>query len=111
MAIAILISLAFPLTVQPAVWVGLRYCIGFVFSGFYAVIEAWLSDKSDNSNRGRVYAVYQVVSYGATAGGQQILAFIDPHSATLFSITAGFFALAMLPMAFTNAEPPPRPAP
>ena len=108
-SVAILVSLAFPLTAQPAVWVGLRYCIGFVFSGFYAVIEAWLSDKSDNSNRGRVYAVYQVVSYGATAAGQEVLALMDPHSATLFSITAGFFALAMLPMAFTKAEPPPRP--
>lgn len=108
-SVAVLITLIYPAVVHPAVWVGLRYCIGFVFSGFYAVIEAWLSDKSDNSNRGRVYAVYQVVSYGATAGGQQILAFVDPRSATLFSVTAGFFALAMLPMAFTKAEPPPRP--
>jgi MFS family permease len=108
-SVAVLITLIYPAVVHPAVWVGLRYCIGFVFSGFYAVIEAWLSDKSDNSNRGRVYAIYQVVSYGATAGGQGILAFVDPHSPTLFSITAGFFALAMLPMAFTKAEPPPRP--
>jgi MFS family permease len=108
-SVAVLITLIYPAVVHPAVWVGLRYCIGFVFSGFYAVIEAWLSDKSDNSNRGRVYAIYQVVSYGATAGGQGILAFVDPRSPTLFSITAGFFALAMLPMAFTKAEPPPRP--
>ena len=108
-ALAIVISLTYPVTVQPWVWVGLRYAIGFVFSGFYAVIEAWLTDKSDNSNRGRVYALYQIVTYTGTASGQQVLAFFDPKSPALFSISAGLFALAMLPMAFTQAEPPPRP--
>ena len=108
-SIAVIIALVYPVAVDPIAWVALRYCIGFVFSGFYAVIEAWLTDKSDNSNRGRVYAIYQVVSYGATAGGQEMLSFIAPRSAILFSIVAGFFALAMLPMAFTKAEPPPRP--
>lgn len=106
---SVILTLVYPYAVQPAAWVGLRYGIGFLFSGFYAVIEAWLSDKSNNANRGRIYASYQVVSYGATAAGQEILAFIDPHSAVLFSITAGLFALAMLPMAFTQAEPPPKP--
>ena len=108
-ALAIVVTLAYPLAVEPAVWVGLRYAIGFVFSGFYAVIEAWLTDKSDNSNRGRVYALYQIVTYAGTAGGQQLLDFVDPRSPVLFSISAGLFALAMLPMAFTKAEPPARP--
>ena len=106
---SVVLTLVYPLAVHPAVWVGLRYGLGFLFSGFYAVIEAWLSDKSNNANRGRIYATYQIVTYGATAAGQEALAVIDPHSATLFSITAGLFALAMLPMAFTQAEPPPKP--
>ena len=106
---AVVMSLLYPMAVYPAVWVGLRYAIGFLFSGFYAVIEAWLSDKSSDANRGRVYAGYQVVSYGATAAGQEMLAFVEPRSGALFSITAGLFALAMLPMAFTQAEPPPKP--
>ena len=106
---AVVVALVYPLAVVPAVWVGLRYAIGFLFSGFYAVIEAWLSDKSNAGNRGRIYAVYQVVSYGATAAGQEVLAFVDPRSAALFSLVAGLFALAMLPMAFTRAEPPPKP--
>jgi MFS family permease len=106
---AVVVSLIYPVAVQPAIWVGLRYAIGFLFSGFYAVIEAWLSDKSSDADRGRIYAVYQVVSYGATAVGQEILSFVEPRSAALFSIAAGLFALAMLPMAFTKAEPPPKP--
>ncbi len=106
---AVVLTLVYPLAVYPAAWVGLRYGLGFVFSGFYAVIEAWLSDKSTNADRGRIYAAYQVVSYGATAAGQEILTAVDPHSAALFSITAGLFALSMLPMAFTQAEPPPKP--
>ena len=106
---AVVLTLVYPQAVQPAAWVGLRYGIGFLFSGFYAVIEAWLSDKSDNANRGRIYASYQVVSYGATAAGQELLAFVTPGSGALFSAAAGLFALAMLPMAFTQAEPPPKP--
>ncbi len=106
---AVVLTLVYPCAVQPAAWVGLRYGIGFLFSGFYAVIEAWLSDKSNNANRGRIYATYQIVTYGATAAGQEILAIVDPQSPLLFSITAALFALAMLPMAFTQAEPPPKP--
>ena len=108
-ALSVVITLTYPAVVQPAAWVGLRYAIGFVFSGFYAVIEAWLTDRSDNSNRGRVYALYQIVTYAGTAGGQQLLNIFDPRSPALFSISAALFALAMLPMAFTKAEPPPRP--
>lgn len=108
-ALVIVLVLVFPYAVDPVVWVGLRYAIGFVFSGFYAVIEAWLTDKSDNSNRARVYALYQIATFAGTAGGQEVLAHVEPHSPVLFSIAAGFFALAILPMAFTRAEPPPRP--
>ena len=108
-ALSVVITLSFPAVVQPAAWVGLRYAIGFVFSGFYAVIEAWLTDRSDNSNRGRVYALYQIVTYAGTAGGQQLLNVFDPRSTALFSISAALFAVAILPMAFTTAEPPPRP--
>ena len=108
-ALSVVITLTYPAVVEPAAWVGLRYAIGFVFSGFYAVIEAWLTDRSDNSNRGRVYALYQIVTYAGTAGGQQLLNIFDPRSPALFSISAALFALAMLPMAFTKAEPPPRP--
>ena len=108
-ALSVVITLTFPAVTQPAAWVGLRYAIGFVFSGFYAVIEAWLTDRSDNTNRGRVYALYQIVTYAGTAGGQQLLNVFDPSSTALFSISAALFALAMLPMAFTTSEPPPRP--
>ena len=108
-ALSVVITLTFPAVTQPAAWVGLRYAIGFVFSGFYAVIEAWLTDRSDNTNRGRVYALYQIVTYAGTAGGQQLLNVFDPRSTALFSISAALFALAMLPMAFTTAEPPPSP--
>ncbi len=109
-ASAVVIALAFPVAGTPAAWVGLRYAIGFVFSGFYAVIEAWLSLRSDDTNRGRSYALYQMCTFAGTAAGQQILAWIDPRSDILFSIAAGAFALAVLPLALSRAEPsaPPR---
>ena len=108
-ALAVMIALLYPVAIDPMAWVALRYGIGFVFAGFYAVIESWLSHRSSNANRGRIYALYQVVSYVGTAGGQQILAWVDPRSTALFSVAAGFFAVAMLPLAFTQAEPPPLP--
>ncbi len=49
------------------VWAALRAVIGFAFAGLYAVIEAWLNARSNNSNRGRVYALYQIVNFAGSA--------------------------------------------
>ena len=103
---AIVATLALPVAVHPLAWVVLRGIIGFAFAGLYGVIEAWISSKSKNENRGRVYGAYQLVNFAGSAVGQQLLAYGEPQSFALFSLVAGLFALAILPLAFTRAEEP-----
>ena len=108
--LAIVATLALPVLVHPVAWVALRGVIGFAFAGLYGVIDAWVSAKSRNENRGRVYAVYQLVNFSGSAVGQQLVASASPQSFALFSLVAALFALAILPLAFTRAEEPEIPA-
>lgn len=109
MAIAIVVALAYPIVVADWVWIPLRAVIGFSFAGLYAVIEAWVNARADNANRGRIYAIYQVVHFAGSAAGQQALALTAATSFTLFSASAALFALALLPLSVTRADPPPEP--
>ncbi len=108
-AVAVVVVLAYPVAVSPWAWIPLRGVIGFAFAGLYAVIESWVNAKAENENRGRVYAVYQVVHFAGSATGQQFLALEAPNSFALFSATAAFFALALLPLSVTQADPPGEP--
>ena len=109
-SLALIATLVLPMAVAPLPWIGLRGIIGFAFAGLYAVIDGWVSAKSQNENRGRVYGFYQIVNFSGSALGQQMLTLADPHSYMLFSVIAGLFALAVLPLAFTRAEEPQVPA-
>lgn len=108
-AMAIVVALAYPIAVSEWVWIPLRAVIGFAFAGLYAVIESWVNGRADNSNRGSVYAVYQVVHFAGSATGQQAIALAAPVSFALFSTSAALFALALLPLSVTRADPPPEP--
>jgi MFS family permease len=54
-------------------------------------------------------AFYNVVNFMGSAFGQQWLRIADPKSFQLFSATAAFVMLSLVPMAMTRAEPPPLP--
>jgi MFS family permease len=109
-AVAMATATAFALFVNPWFWVGLRGVLGFTFAGLYAVIDAWVNAKATNATRGRVYGFYQVINFVASAAGQRLLLAADPKSFTLFSGSAILFALSILPLAMTQADPPSRPA-
>ena len=108
-SVAIVVALTYPIATRPEAWIALRCIIGFAFAGLYAVIESWVNAKATNETRGRVYAIYQVVNFIGSAVGQQMLAFGQPTSFMLFSVTAAFFALSILPLALTKADPPGEP--
>lgn len=108
-AVAVVVVLAYPIALAPLAWISLRGVIGFAFAGLYAVIESWVNAKAENENRGRVYAVYQVVHFAGSASGQQLLGVGDTMSFALFSATAGLFALSLVPLSMTKADPPGEP--
>jgi MFS family permease len=103
---AALAALAYPVWLTPVVWIGLRALFGFSFAGLYAVIEAWLNARSDNANRGRVYALYQIVTFAGTAVGQEMIAASKPQSASLFGFAAVCLAAAVIPLVLARGTTP-----
>ena len=50
------------LWIEPVVWFILRIVAGFCMAGMVMVVESWLNEMSDNSDRARNLAIYTIVS-------------------------------------------------
>jgi MFS family permease len=109
-AVAASAILGFALAVEPILWIALRCIVGFCMGVLYAVIEGWVNAKASDRNRGSMLGLYNVMNFAGSATGQQFLNVASPRSFTLFSASAMFVVLALVPMALTRAEPPPLPA-
>jgi MFS family permease len=83
----------------------LRLVIGYASSGMFLVVESWLNDRADASNRGRAFGAYLVASWGASAAGPLALNVV-PASPMLFVMVGIAFATAVLPMAVTRQPNP-----
>jgi MFS family permease len=83
----------------------LRLLIGFASSGMFLIVESWLNDRSDASNRGRTFGAYLVASWGASALGPLALNVI-PATPVMFVLVGVGFATAVLPMALTRQANP-----
>ena len=108
---AVAADAALVLVFTSAAWeVGvLRALIGYASSGMFLVVESWLNDRSDASNRGRAFGAYLVASWGAGALGPLALNVV-PASPIMFVLVGVAFATAVLPMALTQqANPAVRP--
>lgn len=99
------------LYVAAELWVFLRILIGFSISGIYIVVESWLNERADPASRGRVFSIYQVITYAAIGAGQLLLYLGDPVAAELFMIVGVLFALCLVPVALSRASNPPEPLP
>lgn len=103
LASAILIH---PLAVEAGLWGLLRALAGFVMAGLMIVIESWFSSKADNRNRASLFAVYQVVFFLSTAGGQVLIRVSDPVGYIPFSLAAILVILALIPLSLTRTQSP-----
>lgn len=92
--------------IHPVGWGLLRIATGVAVVGLYTVIESWLSEAVDRSKRGRVFAVYMVITLAALASGQQLLRLAPVESFVLFSLAAILVCAAMLPVAATRMVQP-----
>ena len=95
----------------PAAWFLLRVVIGFSTAGIYMVVESWLNERADPASRGRVFSLYQIISYVALGAGQFLLHLGDPAGAELFMVVGLLFALCLVPVALSRASNPPEPSP
>lgn len=97
-----------PLLVSAPVWAVLRFVTGACVVGLYMVIESWLNERSTNAARGRIFALYQVISLLALAFGQYLILFDGETMSTAFIIAGALFSIGLVPIVLTRV---PHPAP
>jgi MFS family permease len=105
-AVGACVVLLFELVVHPLAWVLLRMLGGFCFAGLYMVIESWLNESAENSNRGQIFSTYMVINLTAITLGQLVLPLGDPAGFDLFAITAIAVTLALVPIGLTTSRAP-----
>ena len=84
-------------------WALLRLVTGLCTAGLYVVAESWLNDLATNQNRGRLLAVYGVVTIAFFGVGQLLLFSFDPRAVTGFAVAAIVTSMAVAPVALSEA--------
>jgi MFS family permease len=97
---------AMPLRVAPIAWLILRAVVGFGCAGLFITTESWLNAKALPAQRGRVFSIYMVGTFAALAVGQLLIAKADVASARPFNAIVALFAMALVMVSTTRAEPP-----
>lgn len=97
-------------TAEPdlVVWAATRFALGFALATIFVVLEAWLSDRSSNKERGRVFAAYIMVQLIGLLGSQSFVPLLADHFSWALMTIAAFGILAVAPIAFGNLTKPER---
>jgi MFS family permease len=97
---------AMPLLVGPLPWLVLRAVVGFGCAGLFVTTESWLNAKAQPSERGRIFSVYMVGTFIALALGQLLIGRAQIETAAPFNAIVALFAVALVMVSTTRAEPP-----
>jgi MFS family permease len=93
---------------SPLVWIIMRSSTGFCFAGLYVVAESWLNGLATNTFRGRLLAMYNVVTIGAYGAGQLLVFNFDARTLTGFAFAAVVSSLAVIPVAMSEQAATPQ---
>ncbi len=99
--------LVYALAINPITWAMMRFATGVCFAGLYVVVEGWLNDMATNTNRGRILAMYMVISIGGVGAGQLFLNTGATAGPDLFIVSSVLVSLALVPIALSGASAPP----
>lgn len=88
----------FPAFPDPVAWFVLRLFVGFCYSAVYVVVESWLNNASDNSNRGQALSLYLIIQMMGIITAQGILLLQDPAGWILFVVISVAVSLSFLPI-------------
>lgn len=99
-------TLVMPLLITSWSWIAARLVIGFCAAGLFVATESWLNAKAEPATRGQVFAFYMVALYAAAAFGQLLVGTVDFTSIDAFNLVACLFAVALVVVSTTHAEPP-----
>jgi MFS family permease len=97
---------AMPLLAGPLAWSILRAVIGFGCSGLFIATESWLNAKAQPTKRGKIFSAYMFGTFLALALGQLLIGHAKVETAEPFNAIAVLFAVALVIVSTTRAEPP-----
>ena len=97
---------AMPILIRPGAWIILRALVGFGCAGIFVTTESWLNAKTQASERGGIFSIYMVGTFVALALGQLLVARIALEGSEPFHAIEALFALALVMVSMTRAEPP-----
>lgn len=83
-------------------WVFLRLIIGLCMMCQYMVLESWLNDQAESSQRGLIFGFYMVATYLGLSSGQVVLTLQSGFGINTLLIVALCFALCLVPIALTT---------
>lgn len=87
-------------------WLAARFIMGLMMMVQYMVIESWLNDQAEPTQRGIVFGIYMAVSSLGVLLGQVALTVIEPIDIRILMIVSMFFSLCLVPLAVTRAIHP-----
>lgn len=90
----------------PYAWIVLRGFIGYGIAGQFVIAESWLNDKATAENRGQIFAIYCIVTWGTSGIGPLALNLPDSGGRLLFVLVAFALSFALVPMALTKIGNP-----
>ena len=94
------------LLVEEISWAVERIFMGICTAGLMIVAESWLNDMSDNKGRGKILAVYTIISWGAPVVGMWLLRFGDINSSFFFLLSSIIISIGVLPILLSASRTP-----
>ena len=83
-------------------WLVLRMLVGLGMMCQYMVVESWLNEQAESSQRGQVFSGYMGASYLGLILGQLVLAAHPTLGLELLMLVALCFSLCLVPVALTR---------
>jgi MFS family permease len=94
------------LLLGPLSWLVLRAVVGFGCARLFITTESWLNAKAQPAERGRIFSIYMVGTFLALALGQLLIGPAEIETAGPFNAIVALFAVALVMVSTTRAEPP-----
>jgi len=87
-------------------WALLRFISGFAFYALLIIIESWLNEKSSQTHRGKILAIYTIIFYLATALGQVFLNIKGETTYIIFILGSILILFSVLFISMTKIKEP-----
>jgi MFS family permease len=87
-------------------WALLRFISGFAFYALLIIIESWLNEKSSQTHRGKILAIYTIIFYLATALGQLFLNIKGDTTYIIFILGSVLILFSVLFISMTKIKEP-----